>query len=77
MPGILGAAAWSPDFDLYLYNPAGTLVALAETVERQETIGFKPTATGTYTLRVRSYSGSGDYFVDVPAGLGTLSAPPP
>jgi serine protease AprX len=77
MPGILGAAAWSPDFDLYLYNPAGTLVALAETVERQETIGFKPTATGTYTLRVRSYSGSGDYFVDVSAGLGTLPAPPP
>jgi serine protease AprX len=75
MPAILGATAWSPDFDLYLYDPAGKLVAAAETVQRQEAVGFKPTATGTYTLRVRSYYGSGDYFVDVSAGLGTLSAP--
>jgi serine protease AprX len=76
-PGIRGAAAYSPDFDLYLYNPAGTLVASAETVQRQETIGFKPTATGTYTLRVRSYYGSGQYYVDVSAGVGTVTAPPP
>jgi serine protease AprX len=77
LPGITGAAAYTPDFDLYLYNPAGMRVAAAETVERQETIGFRPTATGTYTLRVRSYSGSGSYFVDVSAGLGTLTAPAP
>jgi serine protease AprX len=77
MPGVLGATAWSPDFDLYLYDPAGRLVALAETVQRQEAIGFKPTTTGTYTLRVGSFSGSGGYFVDVSAGLGALPAPPP
>ena len=77
LPGIKGAAAYTPDFDLYLYNPAGARVAAAETVERQETIGFRPTATGTYTLRVRSYSGSGSYFVDVSAGLGAVTAPAP
>jgi hypothetical protein len=76
-PGIRGAAAYSPDFDLYLYNPSGGLVASAETVQRQETIGFKPTATGTYTLRVRSYYGSGSYYVDASGGFGTVAAPPP
>ena len=75
-PGIKGAGAYSPDFDLYLYNPAGALVASAETVQRQETIGYKPTVTGTYTLRVRSYSGSGAYYVDASGGFGTVSAPP-
>jgi hypothetical protein len=75
-PGIKGAAAYTPDFDLYLYSPSGTLVASAETVERQEAVGFKPSATGTYRLRVRSYSGSGSYFVDISAGLGTVTAPP-
>jgi serine protease AprX len=75
IPAISGGFAYSPDFDLYLYNPAGTLVARAETVSRQETVGYKPTGTGTYTLRVRSYSGSAAYYVDVSAGLGTVSSP--
>ena len=76
-PGVRGAAAYSPDFDLYLYNPAGTLVASAETVGRQETVGIRAASTGTYTLRVRSYSGSGAYYVDASGGFGTAAAPPP
>jgi len=70
LPSIAGPYAYSPDFDLYLYNPSGTLVARAETVYRQETVTFKPTVAGEYRLRVRSYSGSGGFFVDVSAGIG-------
>jgi serine protease AprX len=73
-PGVSGGSASSPDFDLYLLTPSGAQVAAAETTRRQDELGFKPTATGTYTLRVKSYSGSGAYFVDVSAGI---TPPPP
>ncbi|MBY6035041.1 S8 family serine peptidase [Fictibacillus nanhaiensis] len=63
----------SPDFDVYVYNPSGTLVAKAEGTKRQETISFKPTVTGTYKIRVSSYSGSGNYFFDVSAGATSLT----
>jgi serine protease AprX len=75
-PAVSAGAVASPDFDLYLYNPAGTLVARAETANRQEDLGFLPTATGTYTLRVYSYSGSGGYLIDVSTGTGSDTAPP-
>ncbi|MFC4767369.1 S8 family serine peptidase [Effusibacillus consociatus] len=55
----------SPDFDLYVYNPSGTLVGQAEGTNRQELVTFKPTVTGTYTIKVYSYSGSGDYLLDM------------
>ncbi len=73
MPAITGATASSPDFDLYLFNPGMTQVAAALTTRRQDELGYAPPATGTYTLRVKSYSGSGDFFVDISAG----TAPPP
>ncbi|HEV3407934.1 MAG TPA: S8 family serine peptidase, partial [Gaiellaceae bacterium] len=76
MPAIAGAAAYTPDFDLYLYDPAGNLVGRAETVARQETVQYRPTTTGTYTLLVYSYSGGGAYFVDVSAGLATATGTP-
>ena len=75
-PGISAAQAYTPDFDLFLYDPAGVRVAAAETVDRQETVAFKPTATGTYTVRVYSYNGAGAYFVDVSAGVGADTAAP-
>ncbi len=75
-PSVTASSASSPDFDLYLYDPNGTQVAKAETSRRQDEIGFKPTVTGTYTLRVRSYSGSGGYFVDTSAGTGADTTPP-
>ena len=68
---LSAGVATNPDFDLYLYNPSGTLVARSERIERQEDVAFMPTTTGTYTLRVASYYGSGPFFVDVSAGLGT------
>jgi serine protease AprX len=67
-PGVSGGSASSPDFDLYLFNPSGAQVASAETARRQDELGFKPTVSGTYTLRIKSYSGSGAYFVDLSAG---------
>jgi serine protease AprX len=76
IPGLAAAAASSPDFDLYLYDPSGRRVAAAETVARQENVTFVPGALGTYTLRVASYAGSGAYQVDVSAGLGVDSTAP-
>ena len=74
VPAISGGAASSPDFDLYLYDPAGKLVDRAETAARQEGVAYRPTSTGTYTLLVYSYSGSSGFFVDVSAGLATAAA---
>ncbi|MCF6094290.1 S8 family serine peptidase [Microaerobacter geothermalis] len=62
-----------PDFDIYVYNPSGTLVASSEGTKRQETITFTPTTTGTYQLRVYSYNGSGSYFFDVSAGATSVN----
>lgn len=59
------SSSTTPDFDLYVYNPSGTLVGSSEGTKRQETVGFTPTATGTYTIKVSSYTGSGTYFFDV------------
>ncbi len=63
----------SPDYDIYLYNPAGAIVAQAEGTTRQETVTFTPTTTGTYKLKVYSYSGSGNYFFDVSAGASAIT----
>lgn len=62
MPNWSGSS--TPDFDLYVYNPSGTVVASSLGTTRQETVGFTPTVTGTYTIRVKSYAGSGTYFFD-------------
>lgn len=60
-------ARCSPDFDIYLYDPSGTLVGSSLGTKRQEWILINPTSTGTYQLKVYSYSGSGSYFFDVSA----------
>jgi serine protease AprX len=73
---VSSARSYSPDFDLYLYDPAGNLVDSAEQITRQEDVAVRPTMTGTYTLRVRSYYGSGPYFVDVSAGIGVDTTAP-
>jgi serine protease AprX len=52
----------SRDFDIYLYNPSGTQLASSIGTKRQEQILYQPTVTGTYRLRVWSYSGSGTYW---------------
>jgi serine protease AprX len=58
------SSSTNPDFDLYLYNPSGTQVAASEGTTRQETILYQPTVTGTYTVRVKSYTGTGAFFFD-------------
>jgi serine protease AprX len=74
MPGVSAGVAYSPNFNLYLFDPSGAQVASSASARRQDDLGYQPTTTGTYTLRVRSSIGSGGFVVDVSAGLG---APPP
>ena len=61
---VSGVPAGSPDFDLYVYDPSGALVGSGTGTTRQELVTFTPSATGTYTIKVTSYSGSGDYLLD-------------
>jgi serine protease AprX len=70
MPSITGGSASSPDFDLRLYNPSGSQVAYVWSTRRQEELGYKPTVTGTYRLRVESYRGGGAYLLDLSYGSG-------
>jgi serine protease AprX len=70
MPSITGGSASSPDFDLRLYNPSGSQVAYVWSTRRQEELGYRPTVTGTYRLRVESYRGGGPYLLDVSYGSG-------
>jgi serine protease AprX len=59
---IPNASSTKKNFDIYLYNPSGTLVASSVTYARQEQILYLPTVTGTYTFRVLSRAGTGDYW---------------
>jgi PKD repeat protein len=73
--------AWSgsstPDFDIYLLSPSGTQVAKSDGTTRQETIGFRPTVTGTWTLRILSYAGSGAYWFDASFPGAPVEPPEP
>ncbi len=60
MPNWTGTS--TPDFDIYLYDPSGNQVASSTGTKRQEQIVYQPTVTGTFTLKVYSYAGSGDYW---------------
>jgi serine protease AprX len=60
---IPGASA-TKDFDIVLRAPNGTVLATSSGTTRQETIGVTPGLTGTYTLTVNSYAGTGGYNVD-------------
>lgn len=65
---IVPQADSQKDFDLYLYDPDGNLVASSAGLTRQETLSHAPMRTGTYTLRVASYSGVGGYYLDFSGG---------
>jgi serine protease AprX len=75
MPTWSGSS--TPDFDIYLLNPSGTQVAKSDGTTRQETIGFRPTVTGTWTLRVLSYAGSGSYWFDASFPGAPVEPPEP
>jgi hypothetical protein len=51
------------DFDIYLYNPSGTLKVTAATrvSGKTETINFTADSTGSWRFRVVAYSGTGAY----------------
>ena len=85
-------AEWSPDLDLELRSPTGTVLATSRctlsgvscATGRQETIGYVPTVAGTYTLRAYADTGSinqgkgGSFVLDVSQGpLAGAAAPPP
>lgn len=63
----------TPDFDLYLYDSNQNQLGSSTSTTRQETINFTPSSTGTYRIEVYSYSGSGDYFIDLSAGGNSLT----
>jgi serine protease AprX len=62
------ASSSNPDFDIYLYNPSGTQIGSSTGTTRQETIAKTLTVTGTYQLKITSYTGSGSYFIDISVG---------
>ncbi|MDF2520145.1 MAG: aprX2 [Clostridia bacterium] len=66
------SSSTNPDFDIYLFNPSGTQVASGTSTMRQETINFTPTATGTYTVKIKSYTGTGSYYFDLSTGGSSL-----
>ena len=68
-------AGGEPDFDLELLAPDGELLASGEATLRQEEFGVGGTQTGAYTLRVRSFSGAGSFFVDVSGAVPVAPAP--
>ncbi len=73
MPG----SGVAPDLDLYVLGPNGNQVGQSAGTSRQEQIAVSINQTGTYRIQVRSYSGAGQYTVDVSAGLsGAADAPP-
>jgi hypothetical protein len=76
MPGVTAGSSTTQDFDLYLLSPSGTLVASALSSQRQDALGVRVTSAGPYVLRVSSYRGGGDFFVDISAGIGQDTTPP-
>jgi serine protease AprX len=57
-----------PNFDLYLYNPSGKLVASGTGQTREDFLGYSwlwPDEIGNYRIHVTSVVGSGDYFFDL------------
>jgi serine protease AprX len=56
------------DFDLGIYDPSGRLVRRSATDSREEVTAFRPSTTGTYTIAIVRYAGSGEYSLDLSAG---------
>jgi serine protease AprX len=61
---IIPSASSTKDFDIVLRAPNGTVIGESNGITRQESIGLNPTVTGTYTLTISSYAGTGGYNVD-------------
>jgi serine protease AprX len=78
---------WSPDLDMELRSPSGTVLATSECtlsglscgIGRQETVGIRPPAAGTYVLHVFAWNGGNGAPVtaDISRGPVGSTAPPP
>lgn len=78
---------WSPDLDMELRSPSGSVLAVSEcTLDglscgngRQETIGIRPSVAGTHVLHVYAWQGApgGTVSVDISMGPVGAAAPPP
>jgi serine protease AprX len=79
---------WAPDIDAYLVDPSGSVVAMSRCMleasngncaapGRFETLGIASAAAGTWTLRVESFTGAGDYRADIFGAVGGGEPPPP
>ena len=55
----------SSDLDIYLLDPSGSQVDKAYSTRNPESISYKVSTTGDYTIKVDSYSGSADFTLDV------------
>jgi serine protease AprX len=58
-----------PDLDIELVSPLGIVVQHSSTIDRQETIRYKPLVAGTYTIRITAAGGSSPYLLDLSADL--------
>jgi serine protease AprX len=68
VPSSCDSGGSHPDFDLTLISPDGSTAAYAASSQRQDELGFMPTRTGLYKLRVSSFNDCGDFFMDVSGG---------
>jgi DNA-binding beta-propeller fold protein YncE len=55
----------SANLNLFLYDPAGTRVAQAVSLDRPETITYQAGVSGTWKLGIKAASGATDYTLDV------------
>ncbi|HEV8360673.1 MAG TPA: S8 family peptidase [Candidatus Thermoplasmatota archaeon] len=62
---IIPSASANKDFDVRLYDPNGNQVASSLGTTRQETLSYTPATSGTFKVRVESYTGSGSYWLDM------------
>ncbi len=65
------------DFDWFLYAATGSYIAYASTTNNPETGSKAVTAAGNYYLRVKRYSGTGNYTLNITGPIAGSSLPPP
>ncbi|WDV46696.1 S8 family serine peptidase [Clostridiaceae bacterium M8S5] len=74
IPDWTGWWYWgSPDFDISLIDPSGSVVASQNNATRQRTIQYTPTTTGTYKIKVTSAKDKGDYYFDLSCNGSNLT----
>ncbi|MBL8512483.1 MAG: pre-peptidase C-terminal domain-containing protein [Betaproteobacteria bacterium] len=78
-PGTMSislAHASNTDFDWFFYPATGSYTAYASTTNHPETGSVNVTAAGNYFIRVKRYSGTGNYTLTVTGPLAGSGLPP-